>query len=422
MNGMSSNFRKLFRYLLEGAARTAEAVFPAAELRAIDPDGLDMLRREKVLTRATLPTELHHPEFGWMDVRQFDGKWFLVDAADPSRDWIKVEADQIRRFRFSHRGMLRWIARGCGTEDEVHTSDGIWTVGTANVQGRWCRILYYPGPASEDRLLACLRTIDSGDVTVPHLVLLPVAVSLESAELSQLEARGIFVDFLYRLASNQGIDLESFRLPVVSMDGKPGYFFRRVGDGKSWEVGFNTAKPTGVPGGVAMDRIWLLLRNPGKEFQASDITDELEGVSSDRSQNKRHVNSPAVTIRSTGTRARSLQDLTPAQKQEGAEIYRELARAREEDGEHSQEFREAEEAWKHFRTEYGITETFAGKAKRENDDTAKEAARIEKSIDRWIKGCRKAGMTELADHLAASINRGSSFCYAPETVPPWQTI
>jgi hypothetical protein len=170
-----------------------------------------------------------------------------------------------------------------------------------------------------------------------------------------------------------------------------------------------------------MDRVWLLLRNPGKEFRASDITDELEGVSSDRSKDKRQFGSSAALVRSTGTRARSLRDLTPAQQKEGAEKLREWTRARDDDGEDSMEFREADEALKQFRAQYGLTDIFAGKAKRENDDTAKEAAKIEKSIDRWIDERRKAGMSDLADHLAVSITRGSVFCYTPETLLPWQT-
>lgn len=421
MSGTSSNFRKLLRSLLDGAGRTADPVFPVADLRAIDPGGMEMLRREKVLVQAPPPTDLDHPTLGRVEVRKLGGQWFFIDSTNPSRDWQKAEPDEVHRFRFNHHGMLRWISRGCGTEDEIHAKGGIWTAGTTTVQGRWCRILYYPGPPSQDRLIACLRTIDQGDAAVPHLLLLPVAVSLESEELDRLASREIFVDFLYRLASNQGIDLESFRLPTLSTDGKPGYFFRRVGRGKSWEVGFNTVKPRAIPGGVAMDRIWLLLRNPHKEFTASAVTDELEGVSPDRKEDGHPVDSGMAAVRSTGTRARSLQDLTSDQQKEGAEILRELAQARKEDGEESREFREANEAWKHFQAQYGLTERFAGKAKRENDDTAKEAAKIEKSIDRWIKVRREDGMTDLADHLSASITRGTTFCYSPETLPPWQT-
>ena len=380
-----------------------------------------MLRREKVLIRIAPPTELNHPTLGRAKVRQLDGKWFLIDSANPGRDWVKVEADEIPTFCFSHRGMLKWIARVCGTEDEIDIGSVVWTVGTTNIQGRWCRILYYPGLMSKDHFLACVRTINPGDSGTLYLLLLPVAVPLESGELDRLESRGIFVDFLYRLASAKGFDLEMSRIQTVSGEGKPGYFFRRVDGGKSWEVGFNTNKPTAIPGGVAMDRVWLLLRNPGKEFRASDITDELEGVSSDRSKDKRQFGSSDALVRSTGTRARSMQDLTLAQRKEGAEKLREWTRARDDDGEDSMEFREADEALKQFRAQYGLTDIFAGKAKRENDDTAKEAAKIEKSIDRWIDERRKAGMSDLADHLAVSITRGSVFCYTPETLLPWQT-
>jgi hypothetical protein len=85
------------------------------------------------------------------------------------------------------------------------------------------------------------------------------------------------------------------------------------------------------------------------------------------------------------------------------------------------DFREAQDEWKSFQARYGLADTFGGKVKRENDDTAKETGTIKKSIDRWIRERRDAGMIELANHLDAAITRGQIFKYSPDNLPPWQT-
>lgn len=95
--------------------------------------------------------------------------------------------------------------------------------------------------------------------------------------------------------------------------------------------------------------------------------------------------------------------------------------ARAEHGEESQAFEDADEAWKDFQRSHGIAETYQGKAKKEGDDGAKEAARIKKSLDRWIKDHRTTALSALAEHLDKYISRGGRFSYEPETELPWQT-
>jgi hypothetical protein len=421
MKPMSYSFRNLLRSLLEAATQTTSPCFTVSQLNGISADGFDILRREKVLVKACVPEEMYHYEHGHVAIRKTTLGFHLVSLSDTASEWVKVEAAQVERYRFSHQGMARWIAKHCRTEDEVCLQGPIWTIGRMAIHGKLCRILYYPGPASMERLLAEIRSIEFNDTGMQYVIILPFTLSITTNESSRLEKQGMFVENLYSITNAGGIDVEMIRLPNLVHTIKPGYFFRRVDGNKSWEIGFNTAKTTPLPRGVAMDRIWLLLRNPGKEFRASDITDELCGVSSDRSKDKCQIASGASITRSTGSRSRSIADLAPTEKREGAELYRELGRIREEYGEDSMDFREAQDEWKSFQARYGLADTFGGKVKRENDDTAKETGTIKKSIDRWIRERRDAGMIELANHLDAAITRGQIFKYSPDNLPPWQT-
>lgn len=409
------------RLLFDGASQSISPCFTLAELNSISPTGFDLLRAEKVLVKTGVSEEMAHPAFGHVAVRRIAGQWYLVSLSDPARDWINVEAADVERFRFSHQGMVRWIARQCGSVDEVHSSGAIWTVGDVVVQGRRCRVLYWPGVASMEKILAATRSLETANPALSRLLLLPFTLSVEESERSSLEHQGVFLDHLYRLTSGSAIDLELARLPDVASARKSGYFFRRVIGKKSWEVGFNTPTPTGVPHGVAMDRIWLLLRNPLKEYTAAAITNELNAHSPDRSHNgKAESNSPAYH-RSKGSRGRNLCDLTNDQRLEGKELHAEMMLAAEDHGEDSLQFREAEEAWDKFRRQHALPDIHAGKVKRENDDEAKESETVRRSIDRWIEGLRRGDLQGLAMYLDARITRGPKFSYNPPEELPWQT-
>ena len=421
---MSSSFRPLLRFLFDGVGQTVSPCFTVADLNAISLAGFDLLRTEKVLVKTGVSEEMAHPVHGHVAIRKIADQWYLVDLADPARDWIKVDADEVERFRFSHQGLVRWIARQCGTQDEVHLSGAIWTVGVRIVQDQRCRILYYPGTAALDSLLAAIRGLETHESGIPRLLLLPFASPIEASELSRLEQRGLFLDHLYRLASENGIDIELARLPVVASARKPGYFFRRVKGSNSWEVGFNTTTPIALPRGVAMDRIWLLLRNPGKSFTASDITNQLNATSDDRSFNRKTESTDPAYHRSSGTSARTIKDLTTDQQADGKDILREVMRTKSDFGKGSHQHKDAEKEWSAFIRKHGLVDVYRGIVNLENDDVTKEAETMKKSIERWITQHRDSGLGDLVRHIDTTILRGTSFSYSPPKEQPqlqWQT-
>jgi hypothetical protein len=353
-------------------------------------------------------------------VRQAEGKWFWISLEESAAPWVEVGPDALETYKLSHRRLLAWLAECCSTSKEVNADGMVWSMGSVIIQGRRCQVLYYPGTASKTNFLEAIRDLESAATEIPRVLLLPVAVPINAPERTRWEGRGLFVEYVYRLATDEGIKLEAVLPPVTTSGDKPGCYFRRVRSSGSWEVGFNTRKPIPMAATVAMDRIWLLLRNPGKEFTSAAMTDELEGVSTDRTVNGQKAGSRTIQ-RSGGTRARNIADLTTSSQKEARQILRELAAARKEHGEESQAFEDADEAWKDFQRSHGLAETYQGKAKKEGDDGAKEAARIKKSLDRWIKDHRTHALSALAEHLDKYISRGTKFSYEPETELPWQT-
>ena len=409
------------RLLVDRAGQTTSPCFTVAELQAISPVGFDLLRSKKVLGRIGVAEEMDHPLFGRVAIRKTAGGLYLVDQSDPGRDWIKVEATEVERLRFSHQGMTRWIASLCGTEREVITEGQLWTVGTACLSGRLFRILYYPGPALTEKLLASIRTLDLDGGGYQHLLLLPFTNTVAAPEAARMAKQGLFLEHLYQITTEEGLDLELARLPASIIVRKPGCYFRRVQGGSSWEVGFNTTEPRAVPHSVALDRLWLLLRHPCKDYTASLMTDELNGRSNDRKRNGQPDGSEGALVRSKGTRGRTARDLTEEQQREAKEIYSDMMAALEEYGEESRQFRDAEEAWQAFNHQFRLASVHGGKVRREGDDTAKEADTVRKSIDRWIKTNLGGDLDALARHLDKCVTRGDNFRYDPPEKLQWQT-
>jgi hypothetical protein len=251
-----------------------------------------------------------------------------------------------------------------------------------------------------------------------QLLLVPAAVPMTKEDLVRVEAKGIYIENLYRLASDSGIDLELARLPDEGARRKSGYFFRKVEGSNSWEVGFNTTTPVALPHGVAMDRIWLLLRNPGKEFTASEITNQLNATSDDRSFNRKVESTGQAYQRSKGTSARTIKDLTPEQQADGRDIMQEVMRAKSDFGKGSREHKEAEKEWKDFCRNHRLADCFKGIAKLENDDVTKEAETLKRSIDRWILQHKDSSIGDLVGHLDTTILRSTSFSYSPPKEQP----
>jgi hypothetical protein len=412
-------FKRLLKLLLEGTGESTEPIFSAVSLKDACPESFALLKSKKVLQRVAAPENIILRGCCGT-ARQVKGKWFWISLEESAAAWVEVGPDVLETYKLSHRRLLAWLAECSGTSTEVNADGMVWSLGTVVIRGRRCQVLYYPGTASKANFLEAIRDLESAATEIPRVLLLPVGVPVNAAERSRWEERGLFVEYVYRLATDKGVNLQEALPSITTSVDKPCYYFRRVKVGGSWEVGFNTAKPTPIANTVEMDRIWLLLRNPRKEFTAAAMTDELEGVSTDRTVNGQMAGSGAIQ-RSGGTRARSIADLTTSSQKEARQILRELAAARTQHGEESMEFKDADEAWKEFQRAHGIAERYQGKAKKEGDDGLKEAARIKKSIDRWINDHRATDLSALAEHLDKYISRGGRFSYKPETELPWQT-
>ena len=412
-------FKRLLKLLIEGTGESTEPIFSAASLKDACPETFAMLKTKKVLQRVTTPENMIlRGCYG--TVRQIKNKWLWISLEESAAPWVEVTPDVLETYRLSHRRLLAWLAECYGTSKEMNVDWKVWSIGSVIIQGRRCQVLYYPGTASKAEFLEAVRELESTPTEIPRVLLLPVGVPINAPERTRWEGRGLFVEYVYRLATDQGVNLQEALPSITTSVDKPCYYFRRVKVGGSWEVGFNTRKPIPMAATVAMDRIWLLLRNPRKEFTSAAMTDELEGVSTDRTVNGQKAGSGTIQ-RSGGTRARSIADLTTSSQKEARQILRELTAAREEHGEESQAFKDADEALKDFQRSHGIAEKYQGKAKKEGDDGLKEAARIKKSIDRWINDHRATDLSALAEHLDKYISRGGRFSYKPETELPWQT-
>jgi hypothetical protein len=419
MTGTSSKFRSLLRRLLDGTARSTSPVFQLAELQAIDPYGCLQLRKAKVLLPCPVPEAVDHPVHGRLLTRQVGRDWYLIDPEAPAQDWLKVTDASLEHVLFQHQRMLKWLAELAGTAGEEEATGDLWVIGTTLAQGRRCHLLYHAGTASASDLLSAVRQLGPASPGTHRIILAAAPIRFGSGELEELDAAEISVDFLYNLLTPEGLELDHARLPHEPAQ-VPACYFRRSGDGKSWQLGFETTTPLGHPHGVALDRIWLLLRNPGRNFSAADITAELNGTSSDRSMNGRKEASSSPT-RSAGTAAKKFSDLLPDQQDEGRTIREDLTAAREAHGEDSFEFREADKDMKDFLKKFGIKDTYQGQQKREGDDQANEAAAIKRSINRWIADSRNGPLANLAAHLDSSISRESFFRYEPAKCPRWLT-
>lgn len=412
-------FKRLLKLLLDGATENAEPIFSRTSLREACPKAFALLKTKKVLQQVAAPENIvlrgHHGT-----VRQVKGKWFWVSLEDSGAEWVEISSELLETYKLSHRRFLAWLAECYGTSKEVNTDGMVWSLGAVIIQGQRCQVLYYPGSASKAMFMEAVRELESVTTDIPRLLLIPARVRFSASERSRWQGRGLLVEYLYGLATDEGVNLQSALPSTATSGNKPSYCFRRVKVGGSWEVGFNTCELTPITDTVAMSRIWLLLRNPGKKFTPAEMTDELAGLSADRAVNG-HKTQSRATQRSAGTRARNISDLTTTSKNEGRRILREVVSAREEHGEESQEFKNADEAWNNFQRVHGIADTYHGRAKKEGDDASKEAETIKKSINRWIDDHRVTGLRTLAEHLHKYISRGTMFSYEPETELPWQT-
>jgi hypothetical protein len=415
---MSSNLRPLLRSLLKGINSVQDPVFYEVDLGRIDADGFRLLAAKRVLRKTGIPEFIDDPELGVRRVHKLGKQYTLVNEDSPGADWVPVEEKALQQVKFDHVAMMRWIGDTNSMSGESAATGSIWTVGTTAIKGQRCRVLYFPGRTSREALLLAMRELAPNDSGAINLLLVPAAVPMTKEDLVGVEANGIYVENLYRITSDSGIDLELARLPDEGAGRKSGYYFRRVKGSNSWEVGFNTTTPVALPHGVAMDRIWLLLRNPGKEFTASEITNQLNATSDDRSYNRKAETTDQAYQRSKGTSARTIKDLTPEQQAEGREILSEVLSAKSEFGKGTREYEDAEKEWAEFNRNHGLVDVYKGIVKLENDDVTKEAGTLKRSIDRWMIQHKNSVIGDLVGHLDTTIIRGTSFSYSPPKEQP----
>jgi len=419
---MSSNFKKLLGLLLNRAALTASPVFPESELTGIDPKGFQRLLQEDVLGRDGLATTIDHPDHGRMDARKVGSGWMLEHSESPGQDWLPVGEESLRLVRFHHQGMLRWLSRTNGMEGQATEEGRIWTVGTRNLGGLHCQVLYYPGIADPAQLHLALDSLDDTPAGTVRLVVLAGAISLPDDYKTKLAARRIHIDYLYRHATDDGIDLNKASLPQLGATREPGCYFRRSGNG--WEVGFNTNEPSAVVDTVDMFPIWYLLRNPRDDFSAADINNAFNAVSPDRLIDGKPMGQRVAPARSSGTMARRISDLPADDQREFRELFKDKLETKKADGKDSVQYRDANEAYKHFLKAHGIKGSFAGMEQREGDDAKKEAATVAAGVRRWIRNHLKTkDLRSLAEHLKTHLQCGARFSYGRDKteLPQWHT-
>lgn len=403
---MSSKLKQFSRKLLDSLKHLERPVFTERELREADAESFALLRKHKVFVTVGSCEYVDHDVHGSMGVTWIDERPFLFDPDHPSREWIEIERDDIRRFAFSHEAMMRWIASSNDMDGQSIAQGVIWTIGTKTINGTRCHVLYYPGTQDCDELLLALRDYDLGasEAKTPKLLITPAPLPLPDAELRRLDALGIRVEQLYRLVGNNAIDLQ--RASVSMSPSEKLYVFRRAGN--NWEIGFETASSSIVPHKSGMTEMWLLLRNPGKEYTATAITNELNGL-----------DESVAPARSIGTKARSVSDLTPQARAEFSQLMGELNAAKDDNDDFGR--REAEEALAEWRKTWGIPDSYQGITARESDDLSKEKKTMARAMDRCIEALNTKDLVGLGKHLGAHIKTGKVFTYAPPERPPWLT-
>lgn len=412
---MSSNLRPLLRSLLNGIASVQAPVFYEAELDGIDADGFRLLTAKRVLRKTGIPEFIDDPELGLRRVQKLGKRYVLVNEASPGADWIPVEEKALRQVKFDHVAMMRWIGNTNSMSGESSGTGSIWTVGTTVINEQRCRVLYFPGTSSKEALLMALGEFEQADFGLINLLIVPAAVALTKEHLVRSEAKGIFIEPLYKLVSDEGIALSLARLPNTNVVREPGSYFRQNAGG--WEVGLDTIEPRAVLDREGMRQIWFLLRHPGEEFTAVRINDELNGHPPDDRVTDSSQTGPQ---RSSGTKARSIADLPPEVKEQIKELRRDMVAAR--DAGNDRELRDADEEYRHILKKYGVQDAFAGQEKREGDDRAKEARTMAKAINRAIKALATTPeFAALAKHLTDNLKAGARFCYDPPEIPRWRT-
>lgn len=403
---MSSKLKQFSRKLLDGLKHLERPVFAERDLRVTDADSFALLRTVNVLVPVGSCESVDHDVHGSMSVTWIGECPFLFDPDQPSRDWIAIEQDDIRRFVFNHEAMMRWIASSNDMDGQSIAKGVVWTIGTKTINGIRCHVLYYPGTQDCDELLLALRDYDLGasEAKTPKLLITPAPLPLPEAELRRLDAMGIRVEHLYRLVGDNAIDLQ--RAGVSVSPSAKLYVFRRAG--KNWEIGFETARPSIVPHKSGMTEMWLLLRNPGQEYTATAITNELNGL-----------DESVAPARSIGTKARSVSDLTPRARAEFSQLMGELNAAKDDNDEFGR--REAEEALAEWRKTWGISDSYQGLTARESDDVSKEKKSMARAVDRCIEALNSEDLAGLCKHLGTHIKTGRVFTYDPPEKPPWLT-
>ena len=209
---------------------------------------------------------------------------------------------------------------------------------------------------------------------------------------------------LRTLVDGRGIELT---LPQVPSDFGAVNIFRRTGNG--WQIRFQGGDLFALNKMAGMDVIWFLLRNPGQEFEISEISNQLAGIDED-----------FAPVRSRGSQAKSIRDLPTDAQEELKDLLRDKEAA-EESQEHASVQRLSSEI-DDLLKRYGVKDSHAKVLKREGDDAATEAETTYKAIGRVFSAIKKTeGLELLAEHLSKHLQRRPPFGYTPDQPVVWQT-
>jgi hypothetical protein len=401
---MSFRLKRFLPKLLDGLRHSERPVFPEQSLRKADAECFALMREHKILVAAGLREIVNHEVHGAMDVIWVEGKPFLTDPEAPCRELVEIDTEDLRLSAFCHKSMMRWIAATNDMDGESATQGALWTIGTSRISGARCHVLYYSGKQNWQQLVLAIRHSEFAEApsNMPKLLITPIAIPLPATELQRLDTLNIQIEPLYKLAGTKSIDLQLASIQMASSADV--CVFRRAGD--SWEIGFQTNRPLLIPNKSGMSEIWLLLRNPGKEFKAYEITNELHGL------DQKHE-----PVRSAGTTPRSAA--TPEAKNKINELLRAIEHAKDDGNEI--ELKYAEEDLSTLLGQLGVRDSYRGLVQRENNDFQKERESMAKAIKRSIANMEAVKAGDLQKHLKQHIKTGDVFSYAPPEIPRWQT-
>jgi hypothetical protein len=404
---MSSTLPLLLKRLLSALRDSASPAFRVAELINLSPEGTRALLRMKILRRTAPSSSWEHPTWGHVEVVRIGGRPFLSLPDSPAAAPRAVDEQELEQVQLDQAAFARWIADDNELDDARDLSGNLWTLGHGTMHGLPATVLYVPSPFAVSAfgdLISIADAMPEGRLTV---VLAPTLAQMTRDEIRSLHRRRVIPESLHSLLSAGRVDLQKVSPPAQAGGVTTANVFRRTGTG--WEIRFQGGDIHAVADLSGMDEIWFLLRNPGKDFEVSEIANQLAALDDED-----------VPVRSRGTKTKSTRDLPADVRRELAELILEKEAAEESEGKDA--VARIDEEIAGLLGRHGIKDSFGGLVKREGDDLNAEVERVYKATGRALGAILKTGdLRGLGDHLKRCMSRRPPLSFRPDQPQVWQT-